>query len=184
MRTRPFQGSATVAATVLLALGTVLAGCGAGATTVPIPSVAPSPTQATSPSVAATAAAIDQALAAVGLTATPAQVPFRPGESPKLAAAPRAVVQVVLPNDLVHGNIVIYDYADAGAALAAGKEMAAYLKSGPGRVQFVPDSIHTLRQVGSTLVFFTWSPGNSPDPRTPDIATALQTLGTEIPIVR
>ncbi len=167
-----------------LALAAVVGACGAGATTVPIPSVAPSPTQAVSPSVAATAAAIDGALSAVGLTTTPAQVPFRPGESPKLAAAAREVIQVVLPNDLTHGMIVIYDFPDAGAALAAGNEMAAYLKSGPGRIQFVPDSIHTPRQVGSTLVFFTWSPANSPDPRTPDIAKALQTLGTDVPIVR
>jgi hypothetical protein len=167
-----------------LFLALVVAGCGAGASTLPIPTVAASPTQAVSASVMATASAIDQALSAIGLASTPAQVPFRPGESPTLAAAPRMVVQAILPNDPVHGMIVIYDFADAGAALAAGNEMAGYLRSGPGRVQFVPDSVHTLRQVGSSLVFFTWSPANSPDPRTADIATALQTLGTAIPIVR
>ena len=184
MATRMTRSRGSVAVALALMATVVVGACGAGATSVPIPSVAPSPTQAVSPSVVATAAAIDGALSTVGLTTTPAQVPFRPGESPKLAAAPREVVQVVLPNDLTHGMIVIYDFPDAGSALAAGNEMAAYLKSGPGRVQFVPDSIHTLRQVGSTLVFFTWSPANSPDPRTPDIARALQTLGTDVPIVR
>ncbi len=181
MATRMSRAAAPV---IGLLLGLTVAGCGAGATTGPIPTVAPSAAQGLSPSVAATAAAIDGVLSAVGLSTTPPQAPFRPGESPRLAAAPRQVVQAVLPNDQVHGMIVIYDFPDAGAALAAGNEMAAYLRSGPGRVQFVPDSIHTLRQVGSTLVFYTWSPANSPDPRTADIATALETLGAEIPIVR
>ena len=169
---------------LLLVAALILAACGAGAGTASIQAEAPSPTRAVSPSVTATAAAIGQVLSAAGLATAPAQVPFRPGESPSLAAAPREVVQAILPTDQVHGMIVIYDFPDAGAALAAGNEMAAYLKAGPGRVQFVPDSIHTLRQVGSTLVFFTWSPANSPDPRTAGIATALDTLGTGIPIVR
>lgn len=180
---RPTRRAADVSGLLLVA-ALVVTACGAGAGTIPVAPVAPSPTRAVSPSVTATTTAIGQVLSAAGLATAPAQVPFRPGESPMLAAAPREVVQAILPSDPVHGMIVIYDFPDAGAALAAGNEMAAYLKSGPGRVQFVPDSIHTLRQVGSTLVFFTWSPANSPDPRTADIASALDTLGTGIPIVR
>jgi hypothetical protein len=62
--------------------------------------------------------------------------------------------------------------------------MAAYLASGPGRVQFPNDARHVLRQLGPTLVFFTWSPTVSPDPSVAALAGALETLGTGIPIVR
>ena len=62
--------------------------------------------------------------------------------------------------------------------------MAGYLASGPGRIQFPNDARHVLRQVGSTLVFFTWSPAASPDPKVGALAAALETVGTEIPIVR
>jgi hypothetical protein len=91
---------------------------------------------------------------------------------------------VVLAQDPAHGFIVLYDFPDAGAAYAAGTEMARYLASGPGRIQFPPDAEHVLRQVGSTLVFFTRSPGNSPDPRSVDIAQALGTVGVGIAIGR
>ncbi len=168
----------------VLAASLLVSACGAGARPAPISSVVPGPTQAVSASQAATAVAIDQALSGVGLRSTPAQLAFRPGESPKLAVAPRTVVQAVLPNDQTHGMIVIYDFPDAGSALAAGTEMAGYLRSGQGRIQFLPDALFSLRQVGSTVVFFSWSPANSPDPHTADIATALQGMGTEIPIGR
>ena len=174
----------SLALAVLLVASLLVAGCGAGAHAVPVPTVDPGPTQAISASEAATAAAVGRALSGVGLQSTPAQLAFRPAESPRLTVAPRTVVQAVLPNDQSHGMIVIYDFPDPAAARAAGTEMAAYLQSGFGRIQFLPDATHTLRQVGSTLVFFSWSPANSPDPHTADIETALQGLGTEIPIAR
>jgi hypothetical protein len=119
------------------------------------------------------------------VTALPPQpVAFRPGESPLLAAAPRLVLRALLPDDATHGFIVVYQFADDAAARAAGTEMAAYLASGPGRIQFPNDARHVLRQVGPTLVFFTWSPAASPDPRVAGLAGALETLGTGITIVR
>jgi hypothetical protein len=60
--------------------------------------------------------------------------------------------------------------------------LARYLASGPGRVQFTPDTRHVLRLAGPTLVFYSWSPENSPDSRTPLIAEALATVGQDIPI--
>jgi hypothetical protein len=68
--------------------------------------------------------------------------------------------------------------------MGAATEEARYVGSGPGKVQFPVDARFVLRQVGTTLVFYSWSPGTPADPRTPDIATALATLGVEIPIPR
>jgi hypothetical protein len=123
-----------------------------------------------------------EALGAASLQLEASQIPFRPAESPRLAAAPRAVFQVRLPQDPNHGFIVVYEFADTGAASAAGAEQASYLASGPGRVQFPIDARFVLRQVGTTLVFYAWSPGTPADPRTPDIAAVLATIGVEIPI--
>lgn len=175
----------------LLARGLVLAlalgGCASGASA---PSVTPPPASeapALSAAVAATADRVSAALGSVGLTVTalpPQPVAFRPGESPLLASAPRLVLQALLPGDPTHGFIVVYQFADDVAARAAGAEMAAYLASGPGRIQFPNDARHVLRQVGPTLVFFTWSPAASPDPGVAALAGVLETLGTGIPIVR
>jgi hypothetical protein len=166
----------------------VLAGCAPTAST-PNPTAAPvlSQAPALSGAVAATADRVAAALGSVGLTVTavpPQPVVFRPGESPLLAAAPRLVLQALLAGDANHGFIVVYDFADDAAAGAAGAEMAGYLASGPGRIQFPNDARHVLQQVGPTLVFFTWSPAASPDPKLATLAGALETLGTGIPIVR
>jgi len=180
---RPF---ASEAARLGLIAGLVasLAGCGIAARTVPIPTAEPTPATTPSTTLQVTRLQVESALRASNLAVIVPQVPFRPGESPALAAAPRLVLQVVLAQDPTHGFIVVYDFPDAGAAYAAGTEMARYLASGPGRIQFPPDAEHVLRQVGSTLVFFTRSPGNSPDPRSADIAQALGTVGVGIAIRR
>ena len=86
--------------------------------------------------------------------------------------------QVVLPTDLDGGQIVVYEFRDAGAAVDAGNELAGYLGTGAGRIQFVPDAQHAIRQVGTTLIFYTWAPSTSPDPGSKTIAEALATLGT------
>ena len=96
--------------------------------------------------------------------------------------APRTVYQALLNTDPGHGYIVIYSFQDAATAFAAGQEMAAYIASGPGRVQF-PNDVHAvLRQVGTTLVFFTWSPSGAVDPDTGKVETALDTLGQGITV--
>jgi hypothetical protein len=162
-----------------------LAGCGiAASTAVPIPATAASPAQVLSAAVSVTAAQVDAALRAVGLSSVVSPVPYRPAESPALAAAPRLVLKALLPEDDAGAFIVVYDYKDAQTAFDAGREMAAYLASGPGRIQFPNDARAVIRQVGSTLVFFSWSPATANDPKTGDIATALETVGFTIPVVR
>ena len=171
-------------AAVLTASAVLLAACGIGASKAPIPTAAPSPTQVVSAGADATAGQVTAALRSAGIVAQPALVPYRPAEPPLLAAAPRVVLQAILPGDDAHGFIAIYDFADAAGAYAAGSQMAGYLASGPGRVQFPNDAKHVIRQVGSTIVFYTWSPANSPEAEAATVATALETLGLEIPIVR
>ena len=174
---------AGILALVVLA-GWTLAGCGIGASTVPLPIAAPSPSQVLSAGAGATAGQVTAAVRAAGVVVEPATVPYRPAESPLLSAAPRLVLRAILPGDDGHGFVVVYDFADASAAYAAGTEMARYLASGPGRIQFPNDARHVIRQVGSTIVFYTWSSANSPEPEAATVATALETLGLGIPIVR
>lgn len=166
-------------AVLSVAFVTIVAACGTGATLPPAPS---EPGVATGADVAATRAALASALGAVNLQLSDPQVPHRPAEGPLLAAARRAVFQTVLPDDPAHGFVSVYLLADERAATAAARDQAAYIASGPGRVQFVPDTRFVIRQVGPTVVFFAWSPMNSPDPRTADIQKALETVGTGIPV--
>jgi hypothetical protein len=173
---------------ILLALGVTmtLVGCGVGAQQVPASLAPPSvePTTAVSAAVAQTRLAIANALSQVGLQLDDATEPFRPSESTRLAAAPRAVYQVLLPADPQGGYVVVYEFRDAGAAVDAGNELAGYLANGAVRVQFPLDAQHVIRQVNTTLIFFTWSPAASPDPGTPKIAQALATLGTGFAVPR
>lgn len=131
---------------------------------------------------AETATLVIQALSAVGLQGVDANRQYRPPEGAVLAAAPRSVVQATLPDDPAHGFIVIYALASDAAAQTAAENQAAYIASGPGRVQFTTDAHFVLRVVGSTVVFFWWSPGAALDSRTGDIETALLTVGTAVEV--
>lgn len=162
-----------------LVLSVLVAGCGIGASgrVVTFPPATVGPGTTVSPAVGQTRAAIAAALAPYSLQLKDADRPFRPAESARLASAPRAVFQVLLPDDLDGGQIVVYEFRDAAAAVDAGNELAGYLGAGTGRVQFPPDAQHTIRQVGTTLIFYTWAPSTSPDPGSKTIADALATLG-------
>jgi hypothetical protein len=131
---------------------------------------------------AATRGDVIRALSAQGLQAEDAAAPYRPAEASAFATAPRIVVRAILPDDPDHGLIVIYEFESPVAANAAAEEQAAYIASGVGRVQFPPDSRYVIRVVGSTAVFFTWSPATSPDARTASIGTALETIGSGVPV--
>jgi hypothetical protein len=182
---RRAAGAARAALGIVLALS--LGGCSPGAAVDPPATFPPTtigPGEATGADVAATRAELARAFGALSLQLDDPQVPHRPGEGPAFAAAPRAVFQVVLPDDPAHGFVSVYEFADEARAAAAGRDQAAYVASGPGRVQFPPDTRFVLRQVGRTVVFFAWSPLNSPDPRTADIQKALETVGTAIPVPR
>ena len=130
----------------------------------------------------ATKALIVGALGKVGLQAVDAAKPYRPPEAPTLTAAPRSVVQVQLPDDPDHGFIVVYSLGFATAAEKAAFDQAAYVASGTGGIQFPPGSHFVIRTVDTTVIFFTWSPGGSPDQRTHLIEDALNTIGIAVPV--
>ena len=129
-----------------------------------------------------THAELVRALGTHNLVLADAQTPFRPAEGPAFTTAPRAVYQVVLPDDPTKGFIVVYEFADPSAAAAAGADQAAYLASGPGRIQSPDGEIHILRQVGATVVYYSWIPEGSRDARAPEIQAALEAPGVAIPI--
>ena len=160
-------------------VGVLTAGCGIAASdrvvTFPPESVGPDST--VTPAVAQTRTLIAAALAPYNLQLKDADRPYRPAESARLAAAPRAVYQVLLPDDPDGGQIVVYEFRDGPAAVDAGNEIAGYLGTGAGRVQFPLDAQHSIRQVGTTLIFYSWAPSTSTDPGSKTTGDALSTLG-------
>ena len=71
----------------------------------------------------------------------------------------------------------MYEFRDAGVAVDAGNELAGYIGTGAGRIQYPLDAQHSIRQLGTTLIVYTWSPSSSPDPGSERIAEALATIG-------
>jgi hypothetical protein len=169
--------AAVVAAAV--ALAAVVAGCGIGANgspaSFPVTSVGPAAT--VTGATAQTRGAIAAALSSVAVQFGDATRPYRPPESARLRDAPRAVFQVVLPDQPDAGFVVVYEFPDATAAVDAGNEEAGYLGTGPARVQFPRDEQHVLRQLGPTLILYSWTPSGSTDPAAGQVAAALGTLG-------
>ena len=105
---------------------------------------------------------------------------YRPGESPDLVDVPRRLVQAILPEEPQGGYVVVYELPSAGEADRVGRDLRAYLGSGPGAIQYPRDSQFVIRRVGQTLVFFPWSAEASPDARVAELAAALETVGTEV----
>jgi len=160
----------------------LVAGCGAAATRPPGPDPTARPT--ISPAVDATQVQLDGALRARGLVLEVTELLARPGEPRSLAAVPRTAFRALLADDPAGGLSVVYELPDLAAAATSAAELAVYVTSGPGRVQYSPDVRHVIRQVGSTVVFFPWSPASSPDARTAEVAAAVAAVGTEVPIPR
>jgi len=163
-----------------LALASTIAACSvtAGPTFPPVGSTR-------QPAGAATDAAKAQLAAVLGVEGIQIQdaiAPYRPPEGAIFAAAPRTVVQAILPDDPGHGFIVLYPFATPQLALAAAQDQAAYVSSGPGRVQFVPGTSFEIRTLGNVAIFFAWSPDTAPDPREASIPLALSQLGSEVSI--
>jgi len=181
MKLRP-RKALVIGALALSAFPLAVSACApGGATTVTFPPAESTPAPAGEATSAARAMVV-AALGNVGLQAQDTIHPYRPSEAAAFSAAPRSVLQVTLPDDPDHGFIVLYSFGSPTEAEAAANEQAAYIASGPGRVQFGPGSRFVLRLVGATVIFFTWSPDNSPDPRTQSIDQALSTLGTAVAI--
>ena len=76
----------------------------------------------------------------------------------------------------------MYDLEDAGRAAAAAEDQAAYLASGPGRVQYPDATTHILRRLDSTVIFYSWAPEAATDPAAPDVAAAIETVGQAVTI--
>lgn len=179
MAARLTSGRAILSGSVLLAAAVLGAGCGTGASSELVTSQPQSvgPPAAVSAAVAQTRREVAAALGPASLQLRDATQPFRPSESARLVAAPRAVYQVVLPEDPDGGHIVVYEFRDSAEAVNAGNELAGYIGTGAGRVQFPSDARHTIRQLGTTLIFYTWAPSTSPGENPARIAEALATLG-------
>ena len=166
----------------MLAAVLAVAGCGIAARGGPVQSPIATPIPSVPVAIDQTRVQLEGALRAAGYFLERADDPFRPPESALLAVTPRVVYQVLLPDDPGRGQIVIYEFPDPERAAAAGREMAAYLASGPGRVQFSPDARHVLRQLGTTLIFYTWSRESAARDAVEEIATVLDTVGQGIAI--
>jgi hypothetical protein len=104
--------------------------------------------------------------------------PYRPAESAPLAAAPRSVYQVTLPQDPDDGYIVIYELPTEVDAAAAAQAQVDYLASGPGRVQSPLGTDHVIQQLGSALIVYDWLPAEAKDPAAPRVVEALRSIGT------
>jgi hypothetical protein len=167
------------AVALVLAMTIAVAGCGVGATSAPVaaPPESIGPVTTAGVAVAQTRGAIAAALAAVSVQFGDATRPYRPAESGRLRTAPRAVYQVVLPDQPDAGYIVVYEFPDSASAVDAGNEEAGYLGTGNGRVQFPPGTQHVLRELGPTLILFSWLPAASSDPTAANVAQALKSLG-------
>lgn len=166
----------------MLAAALAVAGCGIAARGGPVQSPIATPIPSVPVAIDQTRVQLEGAFRAAGYFLERADDPFRPPESALLAVTPRVVYQVLLPDDPGRGQIVVYEFPDPERAAAAGREMAAYLASGPGRVQFSPDARHVLRQLGTTLIFYTWSRESAASDAVEEIATVLDTVGQGIAI--
>jgi hypothetical protein len=161
----------------------IVAGCAtseAPASSQPPASIAPQ--RSVTPAVGLVRSDLVRVLGERDLVLSDTQAAVQRAEAAMLASAPRAVYQVVLPDDPTRGYIVVYEFADPSRAAAAAAEQQAYLATGPGRVQTPQGTVTIIRQVGTTVVLYEWLPGASRDDRAPAIQTALETLGVGYPV--
>jgi hypothetical protein len=167
-------------------IGLAVTACGgSGAGAVPSSAVsAPSERAGATvgPAVAQTRADLVRALGTKRLVLQDSQAPFRPPEDARFTTAPRALYQVILPEAPQEGFIVVYEFASPTAAAEAARDQAAYLATGPAKVQSPFGARHIIRLVGSTVVLYSWVPEGAEDPLQPDIQVALETLGTGVPV--
>lgn len=170
-----------VVVAAVAAVGCSGTGPGGGPVTVPA-SIGPDRT--VSPVVDGTRAELARALGERSVILADRDAPVRPAEGPILSYAPRAAFQAQLPADPDAGIIIVYELADAASAAAAAADQAAYLGSGPGRVQYPDAARHVIRVLGSTVILYTWIPESAEDPLTPEVAAALATVGSGVEIPR
>jgi hypothetical protein len=178
-----FVGRIGLSVLALAFLGGSIVACSptdGAAVTYPVGSIGPDRT--VTPAVAQTRGQLVQVLGEQNLILNDTQTPYRPPESASLATAPRAVYQVTLPADPTGGFIAVYEFSDTAKATAAAAELQAYLATGPGAVQSPLGTVHVIRQVGTTVVYYSWLPGASKDAGAAQIQVALETLGNGYPV--
>jgi hypothetical protein len=168
-----------VSATAALAIAACAPG-GLSVASFPAGSIGPAGTAGTA--AAQTRAELVRVLGEHNLVLQDTEAPFRPAEDLVFTTAPRAVYQVILPDAPSEGFIVVYEFPDPTAAAEAATDQAAYLATGPARVQTPFGTRHVMRLVGSTVVLYSWVPEGVTDQRQPEIHPALETLGVGGPI--
>jgi hypothetical protein len=145
--------------------------------------IAPAPSPTIPPTGQAAQRTADQVQAALQAAQFQVQVPqtaYRPGESPALVAVPRQLLPAILPSDPDGGYVVIYELPSNDDADRVGRDFARYLASGTGAIQYPRDTQFVIQRVGPTLVFYPWSAEANPDPRVPQLAAALRTVGEPV----
>jgi hypothetical protein len=175
---------AGLAALVLVALAPAACAQTASAPPAVQPSAVASlgPSRNVGPAVAQTRAELVRVLGTRNLVLQDSSAAFRPPEDSRFTGTPRALYQVILPDAPSEGFIVVYEFGDPTAAAEAATAQAAYLATGPAKVQSAFGARHVLRLVGSTVVLYSWVPTGVEDPRQPEIQAALETLGTGVPV--
>jgi hypothetical protein len=171
--------------TVTVAAAMLVAACAPSGAPAPTslpaaPSVGPART--VGPVVAQTRADLVRVLGTKNLVLQDSQASFRPPEDARFTTTPRALYQVILPQAPQEGFIVVYEFPDPTVAAEAASAQAAYLATGPAKVQSAFGARHIIRLVGSTVVMYSWVPEGVEDPLQPDIQAALETLGTGVPV--
>jgi hypothetical protein len=181
MAARLSRGRDALALAGLLAM---LAGCGPSgeALATPPQGATIGPTRTVGPVVAQTRGDLVRALGTKNLVLQDSQAPFRPPEDARFTTTPRALYQVILPKSPDQGFIVVYEFPDPAAGAQAAREQAAYLATGPAKVQSPFGTRHIIRLVGPTVVLYSWAPQGAVDPLQPDIQAALETLGTGVAV--
>jgi hypothetical protein len=132
---------------------------------------------------AGTVAALRQALSIGHLDLEPATRPYQPAQPAGLISVPRAAYQVRL-SDPEGGVLLVYTFADPDAARGGAQELADYLSSSPGKINFAGDTLFHVAHLGSTVILTWFSPSQSADPEAARGAFDLvSTVGAEVPVL-
>jgi len=132
---------------------------------------------------AGTIAALRQALSIGHLDLEPATQPYQPAQPAGLISVPRSAYQVRL-SDPRGGVLLVYDFVEPDAARSGAQELADYLSSGPGKINFAGDTLFHVAYLGSTVILTWFSPSQSSDPEAARGAFDLvSTVGAGVPVL-